>query len=143
MQLKELMTRNVQVMEPDATLEDAASRMDALNIGPLPVCENDRLVGMITDRDIAVRSTALGLDPKTTHVRDAMSKDVLCCHEDDDVREATLLMETNQVRRLPVLNREDRLVGIVSLGDLAVQTGDKRLSGEVLERVSEPAEPDR
>ena len=143
MQLKDVMTRNVEVIGPEATLADAASRMDALDIGPLPVCENDRLVGIITDRDITVRSTAMGEDPKTTHVRDAMTRDVLCCHEDDDVREATRLMERNQVRRLPVLNREDRLVGIVSLADLAVWTGDEQLSGEVLERVSEPAEPDR
>jgi CBS domain-containing protein len=142
-QLKDVMTRNVEVIGPEATLADAASRMDALDIGPLPVCENDRLVGMITDRDITVRATAMGEDPKTTRVRDAMTRDVLCCHEDDDVREATRLMERNQVRRLPVLNREDRLVGIVSLADLAVWTGDEQLSGEVLERVSEPAEPDR
>jgi CBS domain-containing protein len=143
MQLKDVMTRNVEVIEPDATLEDAASRMDALDIGPLPVCENDRLIGMITDRDITVRSTALGQDPKTTHVREAMSKDVLYCHEDDDVGEAIRLMETNQVRRLPVLNREDRLVGIISIGDLAVETRNERLSGEVLTRVSEPSKPDR
>ena len=143
MQLKDVMTRNVEVIGPEATLEDAASRMDALDIGPLPVCENDRLVGMITDRDITVRSTAMGEDPKTTHVRDAMSKDVLYCHEDDDVRDASRLMERKQVRRLPVLNREDRLVGIVSLGDLAVWTRDEQLSGEVLQQVSEPAEPDR
>ena len=143
MQLKEVMTRNVEVIGPEATLKDAASRMDALDIGPLPVCENDRLVGMITDRDITVRSTAMGEDPKRTHVRDAMSKDVLYCHEDDDVRDATRLMERKQVRRLPVLNREDRLVGIVSLGDLAVRTRDEQLSGEVLEQVSEPAQPNR
>ena len=143
MQLKEVMTRNVEVIGPEATLEDAASRMDALDIGPLPVCENDRLVGMITDRDITVRSTAMGEDPKTTHVRDAMSKDVLYCQEDDDVRDASRLMERKQVRRLPVLNREHRLVGIVSLGDLAVWTRDEQLSGEVLQQVSEPAEPDR
>src|SRR2546421_11378293 len=118
------MTRNVEVIAPDATLEDAASRTEALDIGPLPVCENDRLVGMITDRDITVRSTAMGEDPKAMRVRDAMSKDVLCCHEDDDVRDATRLMESKQVRRLLVLDRDDRLVGIVSLGDLAVWTGD-------------------
>ena len=140
---KSVMTRHVKVIGPDATLEDAASRMDALDIGPLPVCENDRLVGMITDRDITVRSTAMGEDPKTTHVRDAMSKNVLYCHEDDDVREAARIMESKQIRRLPVLNRDDQLVGIVSLGDLAVWSRDQQLSGEVLERVSEPAEPDR
>lgn len=143
MLLKEVMTRNVEVIGPDATLEDAARKLDALDIGPLPVCENDRLVGMITDRDITVRATAMGEDPKTTHVRDAMTRHVVCCHEDDDVRAATRLMEDKQIRRLPVLNSEDRLVGIVSLGDLAVSGKDERLSGTVLEQVSEPSEPDR
>ena len=143
MQLKDVMTRDVVVIGPDATLEDAAGRMDALDVGPLPVCENNRLVGMITDRDITVRSTAMGEDPKKAHVRDAMTRDVLCCHEDDDVREATRLMESKQVRRIPVLNREEQLVGIVSLGDLAVWASDEQVSGEVLEKVSEPSEPDR
>jgi CBS domain-containing protein len=143
MQVRELMTQDVEIIRPDDTLQTAARMMADIDAGILPVGENDRLVGMITDRDITVRATAMGEDPKTTRVRDAMTRDVLCCHEDDDVREATRLMERNQVRRLPVLNREDRLVGIVSLADLAVWTGDEQLSGEVLERVSEPAEPDR
>ena len=89
MQLKDVMTRNVEVIGPEATVQDAASRMDALNIGPLPVWENDRLVGMLTDRDIIVRATAAGEDPSTTRVRDVMTREVLCCHEDDDIREAS------------------------------------------------------
>jgi CBS domain-containing protein len=141
MRLKDVMTRNVEVIGPEATLEDAAYRMDALDIGPLPVCETDRLVGMITDRDITVRATALGRDPKTTRVRDAMTKGVICCHEEDDVREATRLMESKQIRRVAVLNDEHMLVGIVSLGDVAVLT--RQLGGEVLQHVSEPSEPDR
>jgi CBS domain-containing protein len=143
MQIKDVMTRQVDVISPDASLEEAARKMDQLNVGPLPVCENERLVGLVTDRDITVRATAAGKDPRTTPVREAMSQDVLYCFEDQDVREATQLMESQQVRRVPVLDRSKRLVGIVSLGDLATDARDDRLTGEVLERVSEPAEPDR
>jgi CBS domain-containing protein len=117
--------------------------MDALKVGPLPVCDGDRLGGMLTDRDITVRATAAGLDPKTTRVRDVMTDEVLYCFEDQNTDEAARIMAEQQIRRLVILNRDKRLVGIVSLGDVAVQTGDDRLSGEVLERVSEPARPDR
>ena len=137
------MTRQVDVISPEASLEEAARRMDQLNVGPLPVCENERLVGRVTDRDITVRATAAGKDPRTTPVREAMSQDVLYCFDDQDVREAVELMERQQVRRVPVLDRSQRLVGIVSLGDLATDTRDDRVMGEILERVSEPAEPDR
>ena len=143
MRLRDVMSRNVEVIPPEATLEDAASRMDALDIGPLPVCEHDRLIGMITDRDITVRATAVGRDPKTTRVREVMTEHVICCHEQDDVREAARLMESKQVRRVAVLDGDDRLVGIVSLGDVAVWTRNRQLGGEVLEHVSEPSEPDR
>jgi CBS domain-containing protein len=143
MQLKDVMTRQVEVISPDASLEEAARKMDQLNVGPLPVCEDERLVGLVTDRDITVRATAAGKDPRTTPVREAMSQDVLYCFEDQDVREAAQIMERQQVRRLPVLDHSKRLVGIVSLGDLATDTRDDRLTGEVLERVSEPAQPDR
>ena len=143
MQLKDVMTRDVEVISPDASLEEAARTMDQLNVGPLPVCDGERLVGMVTDRDITVRATAAGKDPRTATVREAMSTDVLYCFEDQDVSEAVRLMESQQVRRVPVLDRSKRLVGIVSLGDVATATRDDRLTGEVLERVSEPAEPDR
>ena len=103
MQLKDVMTRQVEVISPDASLEEAARKMDQLNVGPLPVCENERLVGLVTDRDITVRATAAGKDPRTTPVREAMSQDVLYCFEDQDVREAAQIMENQQVRRLPVL----------------------------------------
>ena len=104
----------------------------------LPVCDGDRLVGVITDRDITVRSVAQGHDPKTARVQEVMTPEVIYCFDDEDVKEAAKKMEEKQVRRLPVLNREKRLVGIVSLGDLAVRTGKEKLAGEVLERVSEP-----
>jgi len=143
MQLKDVMTRDVEVVHPNATLEEAAAKMDSLDIGPLPVCDGNRLVGMVTDRDITVRATAAGKDPRTTQVREVMTDDVVYCFDDDDTNEAARLMEEQQIRRLVVLDRDKRLVGIVSLGDLAVATQDDQLSGEVLARVSEPAEPDR
>jgi CBS domain-containing protein len=93
---------------------------------------------MLTDRDITVRATAEGCDPKTTKVEDVLTPDVIYCFEDQDVQEAARLMKENQIRRLVVLNRDKRLVGIISLGDLAVETGDEQLTGETLERVSEP-----
>jgi CBS domain-containing protein len=106
--------------------------------GPLPVCDNDRLAGLITDRDIAVRAVAEGCDPRTTTVKDVMTPDVVYCFEDQDVQEAAQLMREHQVRRLVVLNRDKRLVGIVSLGDLAVETGDEKLAAKTLEHVSLP-----
>jgi CBS domain-containing protein len=139
MLVQEIMTRNVEVVSPGDTLEQAARKMEDLNVGPLPVCEGDRVVGMLTDRDITVRATAAGCDPKTTLIADAMSQDVVCCYEDQDVREAARLMKEKQLRRLLVMNRAHDLVGIVSLGDLAAEAPDPGQPGEVLKKVSEPA----
>jgi CBS domain-containing protein len=141
MLLREIMTRDVEVIRPDATLQEAAERMRSLDVGPLPVCDGDRLVGMITDRDLTVRGTAAGKDPATTQVKEVMTPEVRYCFEDQDIGEAARVMQELQIRRLIVLNREKRLVGIVSLGDLAVETGDEDLSGETLEAVSEAAAP--
>ncbi len=141
MLLKDIMTRDVQVIPPDAPVKVAAEKMKALYVGPLPVCDGDRLVGILTDRDIAVRAVAEGRDPKRTKVRDIMTPEVVYAFEDQDVEEAARLMRDRQLRRLVVLNREKRLTGIVSLGDLAVETRDKTLAGDVLEKVSEPSEP--
>src|SRR5438105_3967152 len=141
MQVKEVMTCGVECVRPTDTLVRAAERMKDLDVGSLPVCgDNDRLVGMVTDRDITVRATAEALPPRLGQVRDVMTPDVLYCFDDQDVTEAARLMELNQVRRLVVLNHDKRLIGIVSLGDLAVKGGDEGLSGEALESVSEPAE---
>lgn len=137
------MTRNVDVVQPDASLEEAARKMDQLNVGPLPVCDGDRLVGMVTDRDITVRATSAGKDPRSTPIREAMSRDIVYCYEDQDVQDAARLMQDKQIRRVPVLSREQRVVGIVSLGDLASQGTDDRTSGRVLEDISRPSEPDR
>jgi len=137
------MTTNVEVIRPDASLQEAASRMDALDVGPLPVCEGDKVVGVITDRDITVRATATGQDPYLGQVQDVMSRDVVYAYEDQDVSEAARMMQDKQIRRLIVLDRNDKLVGIVSLGDLAVQTNNDQLSGQTLESISEPSQPDR
>src|SRR5262249_38468201 len=127
-----------ECVNPTTSLQQAARKMKNLDVGPLPVCENDRLVGMVTDRDITVRAVAEGCDINKTMVRDIMTPDIVYCFDDQDVEEADRLMEDNQIRRLVVLNRDKRLVGIVSLGDLAVETGDERLSGKTLEKVSAP-----
>jgi CBS domain-containing protein len=139
MQVKMMMTRGVECIDPDACLQEAAQRMRDLDVGALPVCENDRLTGVITDRDITVRSVAAGRDPWNDRVRDAMTPGLVYCFEDQDVAEVARLMAGKQVRRLPVLNRDKRLVGIVSLGDLALVTHDEHLTGHALEGISEPA----
>jgi len=113
--------------------------MKVLNVGSVPVCDHDRLVGVITDRDITIRGTAAGSDPRKTRVADLMTPEVIYCYDDQGLSEVAKLMEERQVRRILVLSRDKRLVGIVSLGDVAVKSGDERLSGEVLEQVSEPA----
>jgi len=138
MKVNEIITHDPQVIRPETALIEAAQKMKSLDIGMLPVCDGDRLVGVITDRDITVRGVAQGYDPKTARVQEVMTPEVIYCFDDEDVKEAAKKMEEKQVRRLPVLNREKRLVGIVSLGDLAVRTGKEKLAGEVLERVSKP-----
>jgi CBS domain-containing protein len=109
----------------------------------MPVCDGDRLTGLLTDRDITIRATADGRDPKKTRVSDVMSTDVAYCFEDQDVAEAVSLMEARQIRRLPVLSKDKRLIGVVSLGDIAVHARDRDLAGETLQEVSEPAQPKR
>src|SRR4051795_11987157 len=130
MLLREIMTRDPGVVSPGDTLEQAANIMDVLDVGPVPVCDGKRVVGMLTDRDITVRATAAGCDPKTTLVGDTMSQDVICCYEDQDVGEAARVMKEKQVRRLLVLSRAGELAGIVSLGDLATEAGDPGQPGE-------------
>jgi len=143
MQVREVMTPHVEVIHPDATLKEAAEKMSRLEIGPLPVCDGERLIGMLTDRDITVRATARGCDPNTTKVRDTMTSEVVYCFEDQEVRIAAQMMEMRQIRRVPVLTRDKRLVGIVSLGDLSVETQDQHLAAKTLEGVSEPGKPNR
>jgi CBS domain-containing protein len=137
-QLKDLMSRNVQVIDPDMTIEDAAKRMRDGDFGMLPVGENDRMIGTISDRDIAIRGVAERKDAGT-RVRDVMSQGVTWVYEDNSVDEAVVLMSEHQVRRLPVLDRNKRLVGIVALGDLAVEHSAVRPAGEALAQISKPS----
>jgi CBS domain-containing protein len=125
MRIGEVMTRHVEVIDLDARLREAAEKMKTLDVGLIPICDGDKLRGTITDRDVTVRGVAEGYDPAETKVADIMSTDLAYCFEDDEIEAALSLMEKRQIRRLPLLSREKRLVGIVSLGDLAVHTGQK------------------
>jgi CBS domain-containing protein len=136
MKVSEIETQHPEAIAPEAEVMRAAQIMKRLDVGSLPVCEGDVLIGLITDRDITIRSTAEGRDPRQTKVRDIMSPDPVCCYENQDIAECVELMERKQIRRLPVIDRGQRLVGIVSLGDLAIRSQNERLAGEVLNRVS-------
>ena len=136
MQIGEVMTRTVRIAGPGDTLQHAAQMMAAADAGVLPVAENDRLIGMITDRDIAIRGAACGCDPTRTSVRQVMTRgDVEYCFEDEEIDYVARNMAQLQVRRLPVLNRQKRLVGIVSLSDLSHRT-DASAAGDALRGVS-------
>jgi CBS domain-containing protein len=137
MLLREIMTQGVVEVPPQMTLREAAERMRTLDVGVLPVCDGEQILGILTDRDIALRGVAEGCDPNTTCVTEAMTPEVIYCFDDEDVRKAAELMEQRQIRRLLVMDHQKHAVGIVSLGDIATRMQDDRLSGEVLERVSE------
>jgi CBS domain-containing protein len=136
MRVSEAMTREVRVANPTQSIRDVAKIMAEIDAGAMPVGENDRLVGMITDRDIAIRAVALGKGPDTP-VRDVMSQDIKYCYEDEDLEHVAENMGDLQVRRLPVVNREKRLVGIVALGDIA-RHEDHHTTGETTADVSKP-----
>jgi len=137
MKLKEIMTQDVELIHPDDSLQTAAQKMRDRDIGFLPVCDGDRLIGVVSDRDIIVRVIAEGRDPKAMMGRNLVTAPVIYCFEDQDVDEAARIMQENQIRRLVILNRDKRLVGVVSLGDLAMNRPPDQ-SGEVLQSVSEP-----
>ena len=139
MQVSQILTRDVETIRPDTTVKEAAQRMRSMDVGSLPVCDGRRLLGMVTDRDITIRVTAEGRDAANTRVTDAMTPDVAYVFEDQDVQEAARIMQERQIRRLPVVNREKHLVGIIALGDIAT-TGNDRLSGDALEKISEPSQ---
>jgi CBS domain-containing protein len=136
MKVSEAMTRDVRVASPEQTVQKAAQTMADLDAGALPVGEKDHLVGMITDRDIAIRGVAKGKGPKAK-VRDVMTQDVKYCFDDQEIEEVTRNMADIQVRRLPVLNRDKRLVGILSLGDIAIRR-DGKDAGDALRGISRP-----
>ncbi len=134
--VSEVMTPKVKIAAPDQTIQQVAGMMADLDAGVIPVSEKDRLVGMITDRDIAVRAVALGLPPDT-QVRQVMSKEIKYCFDDDDLDVVARNMADIKVRRLPVINHEKRLVGILSLGDMAIEDGPDN-AGVALCGISEP-----
>lgn len=136
--LKDLMSRDVQVISPNGTIRDAALRMLEGNFGLMPVGENDQMIGTISDRDIAIRAVAEGKDP-STKVRDVMSDGVIWAYEDDSVDDVAKLMGDHQIRRMPIVNADKRLVGIISLGDFAVESTDIDTAGEALSEISKPA----
>lgn len=136
MKVSSCMTTDVQIADPEQTLQAVALMMGRLDAGVLPVSENDRLVGMITDRDIAIRGVAEGKGPEAK-VRDVMSIKVRYCFDDEDVEDVLHNMGDLQIRRLPVLNRDKRLVGIISLGDLATK-GEAIGTGKALSGISQP-----
>ena len=146
MLIRDVMTFNAEVIDAGATARDAAIKMRELEVGAMPVCSRGKLSGLITDRDIAIRLVADGADPINTRVSDIMTPDVTYCFDDQSVEEAATVMQAHQIRRLPILDRDKQLVGILSLGDLSVRTlgtEDEALAEEALQEISEPAEPNR
>jgi CBS domain-containing protein len=138
MKLSEIMSRDLAVIQPDDTLQFAAKKMRDRDVGFLPVCDGETLMGVLSDRDITIRALAEGMDVGVMLSRDLMTTPAIYCFDDQDISEAAQIMEENQIRRLVVLSRDNNgLVGVVSLGDLA-RTGTTDLSGKVLKRVSAP-----
>lgn len=135
MLVNECMTRDVKLVSPGETIQDAARIMAEIDAGVLPVTDGDRLIGVITDRDIAIRAIAKGLGPETP-VKSVMSREVLYCFDDEEIDEVADNMANIQVRRLPVVDRDKRLVGIISLGDIALT--DERTAGEAIAGIAEP-----
>jgi CBS domain-containing protein len=138
MRVKEIMSDKVEWVSPDLPLQQAAQKMRDLDIGCLPVGENDRLIGMVTDRDITCRAVAEGRAPSQVKVRDVMSKGITYCFDDQTVADVAHVMEEKQIHRLPVLNRQKRMVGIVSLADVALHA-PRKLSGEIVAAISQHA----
>ena len=143
MQVSDVMTRAVETIPPDASLQQAAEAMEAMGVGSLPVCAGRRLVGTLTDRDIVVRGVATGRSPIEMLVRDCMTEDISYAFEDEDAEEVLARMRTLQVRRLAVLDKEKNLIGIVALGDIATEprAATLREVGEAIAEISEPSRP--
>jgi len=135
MKAEDVMTPSVRCVDADASLVEAARTMRELDVGSLPICSDDRLAGMITDRDIVVRAIADGLDPAKTKVREAMTEGIHYAFCDQDLSEIATVMERNRIRRLPIVNRDKRLVGIISTGDIA-RDADSVLTKEVMQEVA-------
>lgn len=142
-QIRDVMTRNVRTVKPDDTLQSVAQCMDELNVGAIPVFDGNRLVGMVTDRDITVRAVAVDRPASSTPASDVMSANVRWCFEDQEVDDVLDEMRDSQIRRVPVLDRQNQLVGIISLGDIAERSGEPPRVAETLRDISTPSQPDR
>jgi len=137
MQLKDFINYRVETAQPTDSLQQAAQKLRDLDVGSLPVCDGKHFVGVVTDRDITIRATAQGQDPHQTKVQDVMTPEVVYCRETDTVQQAAAKMQEHQIRRIFVVNEDNDLVGVTSLGELATVTRDPVLGGKTLERVSE------
>src|ERR1051325_4908733 len=139
MKVSEIMSRNVECIEPGTSIKEVAKKMRALDVGFLPVCEGDKPVGTLTDRDITIRHVADGQNPYRVKVRDIMTPDALYCYEDQDIEEVGRYMQEHEVRRVLIFDRAHRIVGVVSLGDLSKVAGEQQLAGETLREIAEAA----
>jgi len=138
MTVSEVMTASVETCRQDDPIQTVAARMGSLDVGAIPVSDNGQIIGMVTDRDIVIRAVAKGEDPRTCKVGDVMTPDVVFISPDDTVLDAARMMAARQVRRLVVLDDQKKLCGILTLGDLALESADDKLMGRVLEHISEP-----
>lgn len=139
--VRNIMTRDFELILPETSLQEAAALMEKRNIGMLPVIDTEQVVGTITDRDICIRGVAYGADPIRKQVRDIMTTDITTCHEDDSLEHVVDLMEQQQLRRILVLNDQDKLVGVCALADIATHTESVPYASELLIEVSRPAQP--
>jgi CBS domain-containing protein len=146
MQIRDVMTQGPETINSNAPAIEAAAKMRELDVGSLPVCDGESLEGLLTDRDITVRLVAAGLDASTTKVKEIMTPGATYCFDDQTLDEAAAVMEARKIRRLPIMNRDKQLIGMLSLGDLAIRTfgtEDRGLAEEALDDISEPSEPNR
>jgi CBS domain-containing protein len=141
-QVAEVMTRGVRTLSPKDSMLKAAMAMEELDVGSVPVCDGEQLLGMVTDRDITIRGVAHGKPADSTPLSEVMSKGVHWCFEDDSIDKVVDEMRDAKIRRVPVVDRDKHLVGILSLGDVAAKA-DSVEAGEALSNISEPAKPDR
>jgi len=142
MQVREIMTKNVEAIQTGSTIKEAAEKMKRFDVGAMPVFDDGEAVGILTDRDITIRAVAEGHDPTRMSVKEVMTKEVIFCREDESVEYAADLMKQKQVRRLLIKDSQGKVVGILSLGDIATRV-EKEQAGETIRQVSHPSEPNR
>ena len=138
MKVREIMSTDVQRISSSAMVSEAAEKMRVFNIGCLPILEDNKIVGMLTDRDIVIRAIAAGSNPRMTIIKDIFTPNIIRCYEDDDIETAATIMEVHRVRRLVVIRNDNSVAGILSLGDLASKANIDHLTYEIMERVCEP-----